>query len=168
MEEEIINKVAQSGLISINLEDWYDRHERASFDMKQCLFQGLILREKDFRTFVAEFNWDQYQDHNVAIFCSAEAIVPTWAYMLVANRLQPISHFVYFGTPAEMENALLMQALQNIKPADYSGQRVVVKGCGEIDIPVAAYVEITRLLTPYVKSIMYGEPCSTVPIYKKK
>ncbi len=168
MEDVITNKVAQSSLVTFNLEDLYDKHERASFDILQCLFQGLILREKDFRAFIAEHDWEQYRDKNVAVFCSIDAIVPTWAYMLLANKLQPVAHFLYFGTPAEMENMMMMSALSKINPADYTDQRVVVKGCGEIDIPVAAYVEATRLLTPYVKSIMYGEPCSTVPIYKKK
>ena len=168
MEDVIINKVTQSSLITFNLEDLYDLHERAVFDMHQCLFQGLILREKDFRNFIAEFDWEQYRDKNIAIFCSTDDIVPTWAYMLLANKLEPVAHFVYFGTPAEMENAMLMSALGKVNPADYTDQRVVVKGCGEIDIPVAAYVEVTRMLTPYVKSIMYGEPCSTVPIYKKR
>jgi hypothetical protein len=168
MEDVIINKVAQSSLVTFNLEDLHDKHERVSFDMFQCLFQGLILREKDFRAFIAEHDWEQYRDKNVAVFCSTDAIVPTWAYMLLANKLQPVAHYLYFGTPAEMENALFMNALTHVNPADYADQRVVVKGCGEIDVPVGAFVEITRMLTPYVKSIMYGEPCSTVPIYKKK
>jgi hypothetical protein len=168
MEDIIINKVSQSSLITLNLEDHYDQHERAAFDMHQCLFQGMILREKDFRQFITEHNWEQYRDKNVAIFCSTDAIVPTWAYMLLANKLQPVANFLYFGTPAELENMLYMHALEKIRAADYTDQRVVVKGCGDIPVPTAAYVEITRLLTPYVKSIMYGEPCSTVPIYKKK
>lgn len=168
MEEIIINKVTQSSLITFNLEDLYDRHERTLFDMQQCLFQGLILREKDFRTFIAEHNWEQYQGKNVAVFCSTDAIIPTWAYMLLANKLEPFANFLYFGKPEEMENIMMFDALQKINPADYTDQRVVIKGCGETDIPTAAYVEVTRLLTPYVKSIMYGEPCSTVPIYKKK
>lgn len=168
MEDVIINKVAQSSLITFNLEDLYDKHERTSFDMLQCLFQGLILREKDFRAFILEHDWEQYRDKNVAVFCSVDAIVPTWAYMLLANKLQPVAHFLYFGSLAEMENVMLINALNKINPEDYIDQRVVVKGCGEIDIPTAAYVEVTRLLTPYVKSIMYGEPCSTVPIFKRK
>jgi hypothetical protein len=168
MEDTIINKVSQSSLITFNLEDLYDKHERATFDMLQCLFQGLILREKDFRAFILEHDWEQYRNKNVALFCSVDAIVPTWAYMLLANKLQPVVHFLYYGKPEEMENILLMDALKNVNPSDYTDQRVVVKGCGEIDIPTAAYVEVTRMLTPYVKSIMYGEPCRTVPIYKKR
>ncbi len=168
MEDLIINKVTQSSLISFHLEDLYDKHERSTFDMLQCLFQGLILREKDFRTFIAEHDWEQYRDKNVSIICSVDAIVPTWAFMLLANKLQPVANFVYFGSLAEMDNAMILIALNKINPADYIDQRVVIKGCGEIAIPTAAYVEITRILTPYVKSIMYGEPCSTVPIYKKK
>lgn len=168
MSDILENKVTASSLITINLEDYYDTYERASFDMKQCLFQGLILREKDFRQFITEHDWETYRDKNVAIYCSADAIVPTWAYMLLANKLQPVARYVYFGTPDEMEKALMMQALEKVHPQDYQDQRIVVKGCGDINIPVAAYVEITRLLTPYVKSLMYGEPCSTVPVYKKK
>jgi hypothetical protein len=168
MEDVIINKVAQSSLITINLEDYLDKHEKAGFDMLQCLFQGMILREKDFRQFVGEHDWEQYRDKNVALFCSVDAIVPTWAYMLLANKLQPFAHYVYFGTIDEMEKEVMMNALKAVNGMDYLDQRIVVKGCGDAPIPVAAYVEITRLLTPYVKSIMYGEPCSTVPIYKKK
>lgn len=168
MEDVIINKVAQSSLITFNLEDLYDKHERGSFDMLQCLFQGLILREKDFRAFIAEHDWEQYRDKNVAVFCSTEAIIPTWAYMLLANKLQPVVHFLYFGTITEMENVMLITALNKVNPADYTDQRVVIKGCGEIEIPTAAFVEVTRMLTPFVKSLMYGEPCSTVPIFKRR
>ncbi len=168
MEDIIINKVSQSSLITFNLEDLYDRHERASFDMLQCLFQGLILREKDFRAFISEHNWEQYRDKNMALYCSVDAIIPTWAYMLLANKLAPIAHHLFYGTLPEMESMMLITALNKVNPQEYANQRVVIKGCGEIDIPTAAYVEVTRMLTPYVKSIMYGEPCSTVPIYKKK
>lgn len=168
MNDILENKVTASSLVTINLEDFYDTHERTSFDMKQCLFQGLILREKDFREFIAGHDWETYRDKNVAIYCSADAIVPTWAYMLLANKLQPVAHYVYFGEPQEMEKALMIQALEKLNPQEYNDRRVVVKGCGDINIPVAAYVEITRLLTPHVKSLMYGEPCSTVPVYKKK
>src|SRR6185295_11896165 len=102
--------------------DLYDKHERVSFDILQCLFQGLILREKDFRAFIAENDWEQYRDKNVAVFCSTDAIVPTWAYMLLANKLQPVAHFVYFGTLEEMEKAMFQSALGKINPEDYKDQ----------------------------------------------
>ena len=168
MEEIIVNKVAQSGLITLNLEDYYHKGERVVFDIKDCLFQGLMLREKDFREFVASYDWSQYKDKNVAIVCSADAIVPTWAYMLLANRIQPYANMLVFGNLNELETALYLQALSKIDPDQYQNQRIVIKGCGDLPVPTSAYVELTRILTPHVKSIMYGEPCSTVPIYKRK
>lgn len=168
MEEIIVNKVAQSGLITLNLEDYYHKGERVVFDIKDCLFQGLMLREKDFREFVASYDWSQYKDKNVAIVCSADAIVPTWAYMLLANRIQPYANMLVFGNLNELETALYLQALSKIDPVQYQNQRIVIKGCGDLPVPTSAYVELTRILTPHVKSIMYGEPCSTVPIYKRK
>lgn len=168
MAEEFVNKVAQSGIITINLEDDFDKHEIVVFDIKDNLFQGLMLREKDFREFVKEHDWEQYRDKNVSIICSADAIVPTWAYMLLVNKLSGIANFSIFGNKEQLITALYMKAFAKINPEDYNDARVVIKGCGDYPVPIAAYTEITRLLTPHVKSLMYGEPCSTVPIYKKK
>ncbi|SES26183.1 DUF2480 family protein [Pedobacter rhizosphaerae] len=168
IQENIINKVANSGLITLNLEDFYDKEERVLYDIKENLFHGLILKEKDFRDFIKNHDWSQYQDKNVAIICSTDAIVPTWAYMLLASRMKPFAKEIVFGGLDTLEAVMFAKALAKINPEDYRNERVVVKGCGDIDIPVSAYVEVTNLLTPVVKSIMFGEPCSTVPVFKRK
>jgi hypothetical protein len=170
MEEQdiIINKVASSGLLTLDLEDYYHPGERVVYDLKDNLFHGLILKEKDFREFLKQHDWSQYSGKNVAITLSADAIVPTWAYMLLATQLEPYAHFFVFGDLTVLENALFGQALAKINPVLYQDARVVIKGCGNLPVPTYAYVEITRLLKPYVKSLMYGEPCSTVPLYKRK
>lgn len=167
MENVIINKVAESALTSIDLEEFYPKGETAVFDLKDHLFMGLILKEKDFRAALQAYDWEQFRDKNVAITCSADAIIPMWAYMLVAGNLQPVAKEVVYGEEKTILNTLLLKNLATIKGEDYSDKRVVVKGCGDVPISEAAYVEITNKLRPYVKSIMYGEPCSTVPVYKK-
>lgn len=168
IQENFVNKVANSGLIVLNLEDYYPKGDRFLYDIKDNLFQGLILREKDFREFVKNHDWSQYSGKNIAITCSQDAIVPTWAYMLLANKIQPFADEVVFGSLETLEAVLFSKALAKINIADFADERVVVKGCADFDVPVAAYVEITAMLTPVVKSIMYGEPCSTVPIFKRK
>ncbi|MFT5724629.1 MAG: hypothetical protein ACI9JN_001748 [Bacteroidia bacterium] len=166
--KEIVNKVTNSPLITFNLEEYYDQSDFAEFDMKQHLFQGLILREKDFRGFIKTCDWSVYQDKNVALFCSADAIVPTWAYMLVTNKLSGIAKNVFFGSATDMQQALILEKLNVINIEDYRDKMIVVKGCSKFEVPIGAYVAITEKFTPVVKSIMFGEPCSTVPIYKKK
>jgi len=168
MEDVLVNKVAESGLITIDLEEYYPSGEVMVFDIKDYLFMGLILKEKDFREALKDLDWTIYQDKNIAITCTADAVIPMWAYMLVVTYLQPIAKDVAFGNEASLHQALFITNLQKINPADYTDKRVVIKGCGDKPISEAAYVEITRLLRPVVKSIMYGEACSTVPIYKKK
>lgn len=168
MENVIINKVADSALTSIDLEEYYPKGETAVFDLKDHLFMGLILKEKDFRAALQTHDWEQFRNKIVAITCSADAIIPMWAYMLVASNLQPIAKDVVYGEEKNILNTLLLRNLATIKGEDYTDKRVVVKGCGDVAIPEAAYVEITNKLRPYVKSIMYGEPCSTVPIFKRK
>ncbi len=165
---EIVNRVANSALISIDLDDYYPLGERVLFDMKDLLFQGLILREKEFRSFVLEHDWSQYQNKYIAVFCTADAIIPSWAIMVLASKLQPYAQKVVFGTPEELEKSLFADALSVIKPESYKDAKVVVKGCGKHPVPAFAFAELTRLLTPYVSSLMYGEPCSTVPVYKKR
>ncbi|MET4142430.1 DUF2480 family protein [Pedobacter sp. UYP1] len=168
IQENIVNKVAASGLVTFNLELYYDQGERVVYDIKENLFHGLMLREKDFREFIKIHDWASYTGKNVAVICSADAIVPTWAYMLLANKLKPFANEVVFGGLDTLEAVLFSKALAKVDLSVYQDARVVVKGCADIDIPVSAYVEITSLLTPVVKSIMYGEPCSTVPIFKRK
>lgn len=164
---DIVNKVAQSGLISFDLSNYYHKGERVVYDIKDNLFQGLMLREKDFREFIKGHDWSQYDGKNVAIICSADAIVPTWAFMLLATKIEPFANMLVFGDLNDLENALFRQALASIDLNEFKDQRIVIKGCGEIPVPTSAYVEITRLFRPIAKSIMYGEPCSTVPLYKK-
>lgn len=168
MSEEFVNKVAESGLISFDLEEFYPKGEIKTFDLKEYLFMGLILKEKDFRAALLTTDWEQYNQVFVAITCSADAVIPMWAYMLVASYLQPIAADIVFGDEKKLISTLLLKNLAAVKGEEYLDKRVVVKGCGEVDIPETAYVEITNKLRPFVKSIMYGEPCSTVPIYKKK
>jgi hypothetical protein len=167
MENEIINKVSQSGLITIDLEEYYPEGERILFDIKPHLFQGMILREKDFREFIKNEDWNKYKDKYVALICSADAIVPTWAYMLLATQLEPVAKKVVFGDLETLETILYNEVLSGINIEQYKNARVVIKGCGNLPVPKAAFVQITSLLRPVAKSIMYGEPCSTVPLYKQ-
>jgi len=168
IQENIVNKVASSGLVTLNLEEYFHKGERLVYDIKDNLFHGLILKEQDFRAFIKAHNWEQYQGKNIAITCSADAIVPTWAYMLLANKMKPYANELVFGDLETLETILYTKALAKIDINAFAGERVVVKGCADLEVPVSAYVEITALLTPVAKSIMYGEPCSTVPIYKRK
>ena len=166
--EEIVNKVAGSGIVSIDLEELYVPGERVLFDIKPHLFQQLILKEKDFREFVKTHDWSIYQGKFVGIICSADAIVPTWAYMLITLALEPFASKIFFGDLNDIENLLFAEKISAINPALYKDARVVIKGCGEKPIPTNAYVQLSQLLKPFAKSIMYGEPCSTVPLYKSK
>lgn len=168
IQETIVNKVAQSGIISFDLAEYYHPGERVLYDIKGNLFQGLILREKDFREFIKDHDWEQYRGKNVAITCSADAIVPTWAYMLLAAKLEPVVNMLVFGNLNDLEDTLFRDALSKVETEKFRDARVVIKGCGDIPVPVSAYVEITRKLRPVAKSIMFGEPCSTVPVYKSK
>jgi Protein of unknown function (DUF2480) len=168
MSEPFVNKVAESGLITIDLETWYPKGETAVFDMKDHLFMGLILKEKDFREALKNLDWSVYQNKNVALTCSADAIIPVWAWMLVATYLQPVASEIVMGDEKELHKQLFLKNLSAINVNDYADKRVVIKGCGETPIGDFVYMEITKLLRPAVKSIMYGEPCSTVPVYKKK
>lgn len=166
MSEAIVNKVAQSGLITLNLEDYLPQGEFVSFDLKDYLFMGLILKEKDFREALKGLDWSGYQGKNVAITCTADAIIPLWAYMLVTSYLQPVAKDIYVGTAEEMHKHLFLQNIAAIDAAAFADQRIVIKGCGDIPVGAFAYAGLTKLLLPQVRSIMYGEPCSTVPVYK--
>ena len=164
---EIVNRVAESDLKEINLEDFYLKGERVLIDVKENLFQGLILKEKDFREFVKNENWSKYKDKFVAITCSADAVIPIWAYMLLSTALQPLAKNIVFGDLKTLETVLFNRELSKINSADFADKKVVIKGCGNLPVPESAYVEVTRILTPLAKSIMFGEPCSTVPVMKK-
>jgi hypothetical protein len=168
MEDVIVNKVAQSALETINLEEFYPTDEIVSFDLKNYLFMELILKEKDYREMLKALDWSVYENKIVAINCSTDAIIPLWAYMLAVSYLQPLAKDVVFGTERDVFKYLFLKNLEKVNPAKFEGKRVVVKGCGDKKIPETAFVEITKILRPVVRSIMYGEPCSTVPIFKNK
>ena len=168
MSEVIINKVSESSIITLNLEEYFPKEEIALFDMKDHLFMGLILKEKDFREALKNLDLNIYANKAVAVTCSADAVIPIWAYMLVASYLQPVAKEVIFGTEVELKKQLLMRNIAQLNVSDFTDKRVVIKGCGELPVGEAAYLEATKLLRPVAKSIMYGEPCSTVPIFKKK
>lgn len=167
MQGEIINRVTNSSLIEINLEDYYDQHERVVYDIKDNLFQGFVLKEKEFRAFVKENDWSQYKDKNVAIICSSDAIVPTWAYMLLVTNIEAYANAVLYGTLESLEQYLFQEALAKVDLSTFQDAKVMIKGCGRYPVPEFAYVEITKLLKPIVTSLMYGEACSAVPVYKK-
>ncbi len=165
---EIINKVAESGLVTIDLEELYIPGDRFLFDLKGWLFEELILKEKDFREQIKNHNWSQYQNKLVALTCTADAIVPTWAFMLIATKLEPFAKKIVSGDLNKLEETLFHEQIQKLNFENYRNQRIVIKGCSKVEVPASAYIEITALLRPVAKSIMYGEPCSTVPIYKSK
>lgn len=166
-EETIVNKVANSSLINIDLEDYYPKGKRMQLDITEALFQGLLLKEKDFREWVKEHNWEQYQDAYVAVHCSADAIVPVWAYMLVGSKLEPIAKKIAFGNLEDLETQVYAQVIDDLDVQQWEDKRLIIKGCGNLPVPRAAYLMMTNKLRPIAKSIMYGEACSTVPIYKK-
>ena len=166
MENEIVNKVANSGLITIDLEEFYQPGERVVLDIKPLLFHELILKEKDFREFIKNEDWANYKDKFVAITCSNDAIIPTWAYMLLTVSLEPFAKKIVFGNLETLETVLYTEKLSQFNIQQFKDAKVVIKGCGNLPVPKNAYVELTRLLRPIVKSMMYGEPCSTVPLYK--
>ncbi len=168
MENELINKVSESALVTINLEDYYPKEEVAMFDLKDYLFMGLILKEKDFREALKNLDTVVFQHKVVAVTCSADAVIPMWAYMLVASVLQPVAKEVVFGNEEETKKELLLHNINALPVHEFADKRIVIKGCGDLPIGEAAYLQATKLLRPVAKSIMYGEPCSTVPIFKKK
>ncbi|WP_192346427.1 DUF2480 family protein [Algoriphagus sp. Y33] len=165
---EIVNRVANSPIVTINIEEIYPREERVLFDIKPFLFQELILREKDFRAALKEIDWKQYENKWVAITCTADAIVPNWAFMLVATYLNSIACGYAIGDLKELEVMIAEDCLRKIDLEAFTDRPVVVKGCSDFPIPLFAYGKIISLIQSRAKSIMYGEPCSTVPLYKKQ
>ena len=165
--KDIINRVASSALVTFDLEQYYPDGERVLVDIKDRLFQGLILKEKDFRDYLKSHDWSQYQNKFVAIHCSVDAIIPTWAYMLLTSMLQPFARTIVFGTLEDLETKIFFDLLSKMDWTRFRDVKVVIKGCSKVNVPAAVYVEATRLMRPYAASIMFGEPCSTVPVYKK-
>lgn len=167
MTDVIVNKVAESSLLTINLEEYFPKDEPVLFDLKECLFMGLIVKEKEFRETLNKTDTNSFLGKTVLVICSTDAIVPMWAYMLVSARLQPVVKELFYGTKEEWKKKKLLEAIATIDVSAYRDQRVVVKGCGNDPVPADGYLEITNRLRPVVKSLMYGEPCSTVPIFKQ-
>ena len=164
---EIINKIAGSDLKIIDLADFSDTSERLFFDLNDLLFQGQILRENDFRKFIANHDWTFYEGKNIAIGCSVDAVIPAWAYMLLVTKMQPFAGKIIIGDLEMLENEIFRDAISSLPLNEFENAKIIIKGCGEVPIPDFAFAEITRVLRPVASSIMYGEPCSTVPIYKK-
>ncbi len=167
-EQPLINRVAQSSLLTINLEDFFPASTFGHFDIKDYLFKGLILKEKDFRLALKEYDWSQHENQLLLIYCSVDAIIPVWAYMLVASKAAPFATEIFQGSQEAYLKYFFQKELQQLDLEKYRDQKIVIKGCGEQPVPVSAYTQVVHLLQPIAKSIMYGEPCSTVPIFKQK
>lgn len=168
MAEEIINRVANSKLVTIDLEDFYLSGPRTVFDISDWLFEGLLLREKDFREQVKNHDWSQYQDAYVALCCSTDAIIPSWAYLLLTTQLNPFAKKVVIGNLDLLETILYVDIINNIDVTSFEDKPVIIKGCSNKPIPETAYTLLISKVQPVAKSIMFGEACSTVPLYKKK
>jgi Protein of unknown function (DUF2480) len=167
-EKEIVNKVAISPLVSIDLADYHDGAPRVGIDIAPQLFRGMLLKESDFRDWLGHHDWTQYSGQHVHLFCSVDAIIPGWTWMLLAIQLQPFAKTIVFGSREDLDKTIWQKALDTIDYSRWEGKKIVVKGCGEIEIPQAAYVEFIVRLRAIAEKLMYGEPCSTVPLWKKE
>lgn len=165
--DEIVNKVAASGLITIDLEELYPAGERTSIDLANQLWQGLALREKDFRAWIQTHDWSQYQGKHVAVHCSVDAIIPAWAFMLVASALSDYATTVVQGSNEDLEQVLFRNVIDSLDISTYQDKRCVIKGCSNLPVPQSAYSHLVVRLRPIARSIMFGEPCSTVPVFKR-
>ena len=168
MTDQIINRVANSSLINLELKDFGSNKERIYIDIKQWLHMGLILKEKEFRKSLKEHDWSAYKDKIVAVSCSSDVIIPNWAYMLICVQLHPFANFTCLGSLNQLETDLFNTNIQQLDVNVYKDKRVLIKGCSETYIPESAYVAIVKKLIPVVKSIMFGEACSNVPVFKKR
>ena len=168
MENEIINRVANSKLMVVDLEDYYQKGQRTVFDIKDWLFQEFVLREKDFRAYANEHDWSQYQDHYVALTCTADAIVPAWAFMLLTIHLEPYAKKIVVGSLEQLETSIYHDIIENLETDAYVNQPLIIKGCSHKPVPPNAYIMLSQKLKPLARSIMYGEACSSVPLYKRK
>ncbi|WP_040252586.1 DUF2480 family protein [Psychroserpens mesophilus] len=168
MADEIINRVAQSKLVVIDLEDYYPQGKRIQFDIKDWLFEGFVLKEKDFRHYVAEHDWSQYQNQYVALMCSTDAIIPAWAYMLITIALATYSKKTIIGDLNTLETSIYQDIINGLDFGSYQDKPVIIKGCSNKPVPENAYIFLAEKLKPIAKSIMYGEACSSVPLFKKK
>lgn len=169
IDEVIVNRVTQSSLITLDLSDFYpNENEIVHLDIKPFLYKELMLKENDFRQYISELNLELYNQKYVRLFCSSDAIIPIWAYMLIVTKLSDVCKAIFYNTNADIEQQILLYNIENFNVENIMGKPVVIKGCGNNNIKERAYVAITQKILPYAKTIMYGEPCSTVPIYKKK
>jgi len=168
MDEPIVNRVANSVLVTLDLEELYPSGPRKYIDISPWLHEGLVLREKDFRAQLAKHDWSQYQDCFVAMHCDSDAIIPGWAYMLIATHLQPFARITHVGSLQSLETAILEQLVLTLDVSDYKGVPVIIKGCSDKEIPDNVYVQLTQKIQGVAKSVMYGEACSSVPLYKKR
>ncbi|MFY0629739.1 MAG: DUF2480 family protein [Flavobacteriaceae bacterium] len=168
MAEEIINRIANSKLINIDLEEFYPEGKRILFDIKDWLFEGIILKEKDFRDHVKNHDWSQYQDSYVALTCSEDAIIPSWAYPLLSSELSPYARKIVVGSLELLETSVFQEVINAIDTVDFQDKPIIIKGCADKPIPPSAFTFLVQKLRPIAKTIMYGEACSTVPLYKKK
>ena len=168
MPDEIINRIANSKLVTIDLEDFYPQGKRVLFDIKDWLFEGLVLREKEFRKSVSSHDWEQYQNSFVVLHCSTDAIVPAWAFMLLTSHLEPFVKKVITGTLENLESSIYQDIIQKLNVSEYLDKSIIIKGCSNKPIPTNAYIMLINKIKPVAKSIMYGEACSSVPLYKRK
>ncbi|MDN3664720.1 DUF2480 family protein [Algibacter miyuki] len=168
MADEIINRVANSILITVNLEDYYPQGNRVLFDIKDWLFEGFVLREKDFRLQVSEYDWSQHQGQYVALTCSTDAIIPGWAYMLLSIHLEPYVNKTIIGDLENLETAIYQDIIGNLDVSEFQDKPIIIKGCSKKPVPQNAYIMLATKLQPVAKSIMYGEACSSVPLFKKR
>lgn len=168
MSDEIVNRVTKSSLVTIDLEDFYPKGTRSIIDIKQWLFHELILKETDFRNYLKEHDWEQYKDHYIALTCSADAIIPSWAYMLISTYLHPVAKKVVVGSLTDLETAIFHDIVNEISTELYTNKPLIIKGCASKPIPETAYIQLIEKLQPVARSIMFGEACSTVPLYKKQ
>ncbi|WP_452220608.1 DUF2480 family protein [Lacinutrix salivirga] len=167
MKDEIINRVANSKLVTFDLEEHYPKGERYLFDIKNWLYEGFVLREKEFREQIKNYDWSQHNEQYVAITCSTDAIVPAWAFMLVSMHLQPYAKHTVLGTLEELETALYQDIINNLDVSEFKDKPVIIKGCSKKPVPRSAYLMIANKIKPIAKSIMFGEACSSVPLYKR-
>lgn len=168
MKDDIINRVANSKLVTLDLEDYYPKGTRVLFDIKDWLFEGFVLREKDFRAQVTAFDWSQYEGQFVALTCSTDAIVPGWAYMLLSIKLAPYAKKTVIGTLDQLETSIYQDIINTLEVSEYQDKPIIIKGCSNKPVPENAYIMLATKLKPVAKSIMYGEACSSVPLFKKK
>jgi hypothetical protein len=169
MSDTLVNRIANSGLITLRPEEWIPDTQVASFDLKDFLFKGLILKEQDFRESIKVHDWEQYLNKVLCVFCSADAIIPSWAYMLVAASASNNATEIFYGTPQQWTTQQLLSHIDKMNAAEFNDQKVIIKGCSDdAYIGPEIYVALTHKLVPVVKTLMFGEPCSTVPVFKRR